>query len=221
MKKVGLLLLLFLVVIKCYSQVAVRGVTKIETDGIQSDSANTSPNKDFEERIRIKPIEESSNEVEIRFYAHTLLTDTRDLQIIQLHKSAWKGLLFRETNHPRIKINKYKLKAKAGWAEVFGMLLENNLTRLPNQEELKPGMRKVSTGNNGWEVEHKLDVTDGTVYTVEFRIGDTFRIYSFHSPESYSKFYPDVQALKDYVAIRKIFERELLRRPRRWVGLVR
>jgi hypothetical protein len=144
MKKVGFLLLLFLIFTESYSQVEVRGVTRIETEGIQSDSINTSPNKDFEERISIKPIEESSNAVEIRFYAHTALTTTRDLQIIQLHKRAWKGILFEETNHPRVKISKYKLKAKAGLAEVYRMLLENNLTRLPNQEELTPKMRKVT-----------------------------------------------------------------------------
>jgi hypothetical protein len=82
MKKVGFLLLLFLVLTESYSQVVLSGITRIETEGIQSDSINTSPNKDFEERIRIKPIEESGNDVEIRFYAHTMLTDTRDLQII-------------------------------------------------------------------------------------------------------------------------------------------
>jgi hypothetical protein len=103
------------------------------------------------------------------------------------------------------------LKAKAGLAEVYSMLLENNLTRLPNQEELKPKMRKVTIRDNGWEVEHKIAVIDGVVYTVEFKIGNTFRIYSFHSPEPYSEFYSDVQELKDYVAIKKIFETELMR----------
>ncbi|MDO1444877.1 hypothetical protein Q0590_01375 [Rhodocytophaga aerolata] len=209
MKKIGFLLLLFLIFTKSYSQVEIRGVNKIATQGIQSDSINVSPNKDFEERIRIKPTKESKNDVEIRFYAHSTLTDTRDLLIIQLHESTWKGIIFRETNYPKIKISKYKLKAKAELAEVYTTLLENNLTRLPNQEELKPKMRKVSM-QDGWEVEHKLSVTDGTVYMVEFKIGDKFRVYSFHSPELYSEFYPDVQELKDYVAIKKIFETKLI-----------
>ncbi|QHT70417.1 hypothetical protein GXP67_29065 [Rhodocytophaga rosea] len=208
MKKIGFSLLLFLVFTKSYPQVEIRGVSRIETDGIQSDSLSRSPNKDFEERIRIKPIVGSSNDVEIRFYAHTLLTHTRDLRIIKLNKNTWEGILFKETNHPRIKIRRYKLNPKSGFDALFSLLLENNLTRLPDQEELKPKMRKV-TIKNGWEVEHKLLVTDGTVYTVEFKIGDKSRIYSFHSSESYAEFYADVQELKDYVAIKKIFETQL------------
>jgi hypothetical protein len=210
MKNLSFSLLIFLVFTNSYSQVGVRDVKRIEAVVIQSDSLNTSPNRDYEERIKIRPIQEANNDVEIRFYVHTSLTNTRDLKIIYSNKGNWNGILFRETNYPKIKIRKYSLKAKSGFEELFSLLLENNLTRLPNQEDLKPKMRKVSI-RNGVEVEHKLSVTDGEFCTVEFKIGEKFRIYSFHSPEYYSNFYSGVQELKDYVAIKKIFELELIR----------
>jgi len=98
MKNISFLLLfMFLALAKSHSQVEVHGVNKIETDGIQSYSLNKSLNKDFEEQIKIKPRKESSNDIEIRFYAHSILTATRDLKIIKLDKSTYR-LLNSQTN---------------------------------------------------------------------------------------------------------------------------
>lgn len=60
--------------------------------------------------------------------------------------------------------------------------------------------------------EQKIQTTDGQSYTVEFKIGDKYRVYTFHNPDTFSSFYDDVQELKDFVAIKNIFETELQRK---------
>ena len=60
--------------------------------------------------------------------------------------------------------------------------------------------------------EKVLIVNDGYSYTIEFKIRDKFRIYSFSNPETYANFYNDVQELKSYVAIKNIFTEELKRK---------
>ncbi|MBA9079900.1 hypothetical protein FHS90_004646 [Rufibacter quisquiliarum] len=69
-------------------------------------------------------------------------------------------------------------------------------------------MKKI-TVVNGRQREQRIHTTDGQSYTVEFKIGDSYRVYTFHNPDTYSYFYSDVQELKDFVAIKNIFENEL------------
>lgn len=71
-------------------------------------------------------------------------------------------------------------------------------------------MKKYSDTVRGG-AEQKIMVSDGESYTVEFKIGDNFRIYRFDNPKTYSEFYGDVQELKDYVAIVDLFENQLKR----------
>lgn len=194
-----------------FSQVEIRGVTTIVTDGIQSDSVNRSPNKEFEKRIKLIPIDKSNNKVEIRFYKHEELSSTKDLKVLELKGDSWTGTEYKETNHPKIKIKKFELSAQNGFEELFKMLLHNNLTRLPSQKELEPKMKKYVETIRG-RAEQKIITTDGQSYTVEFKIGDKYRIYTFPNPDTYSEFYDDVQELKDFVIIKNIFESELKRK---------
>jgi len=197
---------MFLLLEKGYSQVET---SDNSTDKADEKSANlTSPNKDFEKRTKIKPIAESENDVEIRFYVYNLLTRTSQLKILSLKDGNWKGTLYNELNHPIRRIRKFKLKSKNGFEELYKSLLQNNLTKLPSQDELKQRMRKV-TVTEGWEVEHKFSVTDGQSYTVEYKISGNSRIFAFYNPKPYAEFYSDVQELKDYVKIKSLFETEL------------
>lgn len=206
-------LILFLLVMsllseKSFSQLEVRGDPTIETDSIQSDSSNLSPNKDFEKRINLKPINESQYKFEIRFYEHEGISNTRDLKVLMLNSKSWEGTLYSESNYPIIRIKKYRLEAQKGFPELINMLLQRNLTQLPSQEKLKPKMKKYGI-LNGRKVEKNIQTTDGQSYTVEFKMGDKYRIYTFHNPDTYAEFYDDVEELKDYVAIKNIFETEL------------
>ena len=207
-----ILLFLFncLICVAGFTQVEIRGVTKIQTDGIQSDTVNLSPNKEFEKRINLKPIHESENKVEIRFYKLENLSNTKDLKILVLRDDSWEGTLYSESNYPKIRIKKFELEAPGGFQEFFMMLLQNNLTSLPDQKELKPKMKKYgAVHEKRGRAEQIILINDGQSYTVEFKIGDKYRIYTFHNPDTYSEFYDNVQELKDYVKIKNIFETEL------------
>ncbi|MBA9079901.1 hypothetical protein [Rufibacter quisquiliarum] len=137
MKKVKLLLLLlFLHLGRVYAQVEIRGVTTIKTDEIKSDPFNTSPNKDFEKRISLNPIDESTNDLEIRFYKLEGLSNTRELKTVILKNGLWAGTLYDESKYPKVRIKKYKLEADKGFPALFQMLLDNNILELPSQEEL-------------------------------------------------------------------------------------
>lgn len=196
---------------KSFSQIEIRGVATIVTDGIQSDSVNLSPNKEFEKRIKLKPIDESENKVEIRFYKHEELSSTKDLKVLVLNGDSWKGIQYSESNYPKVRIKKYDLVAQNGFAELVEMLFRNSLTSLPSQKELEPKMKKFVDTVRG-RAEQKIQTTDGQSYTVEFKIGDKYRVYTFYNPDTYSSFYDEVQELKDYVAIKNIFDAELKRK---------
>ena len=61
---------------------------------------------------------------------------------------------------------------------------------------------------DGEEHEKRISVLDGTAYTIEFKVNDVFRIYTFENPGTYANFYDDVTELRDYVSNVKIFTEE-------------
>jgi hypothetical protein len=208
MKNLKLILLFtFFCCAKSFAQEAIRRVTTIE-NSIQADTVNLSPNKEFENRIKLKPINESLNDIEIRFYEKDELSNTINLKILELKDSIWLGTLHGESNYPSIKITKYKLKSKSGFEDILRMLGQKSFFSLPSQHELKPRMKKYEI-INGRKAEQVFYVTDGQSYTVEFKVGKKYRIYTFTNPDIYSKHYDDLQELKDYVAIIDIFNKEL------------
>lgn len=193
-----------------WGQTAIRGTTKISADGITSDSINNSPNTAFEKRIKIEPIDKADSEIEIRFYKLTALSNTRNLKIIKLSNTVWTSFEYEEWNKPS-KIKKYTLVPTSDFDSFIVKLLEQNFTRLPNQLDLQGKMKKF-TEVNGKQTESKIVVTDGYSYTVEFKIGDHFRIYQFYNPDSYARFYDNVDELKNYQAISVMFEKDLIRK---------
>jgi hypothetical protein len=202
--------LILLISLSTWGQTTIRGTTIINSDGIISDSVNNSPNKEFEKRIKINPIDKSDSELEIRFYKLTSLSDTKNLKIIKLKDKEWTSIEYDEWNNP-VKIKKYKLEATTDFETFISKLFEQNLTRLPNQDQLKDKMKKL-TERNGKQVESKISVLDGHSYTVEFKVRDNFRVYEFDNPDSYARFYDNVDELKNYVAIKDLFEKELTRK---------
>jgi hypothetical protein len=65
---------------------------------------------------------------------------------------------------------------------------------------------------DGDTTERKILVMDGEAYTVEIKIGDKFRVYTFDNPDTYSKFYDNVSELKDYLKIVETFDKLLQRK---------
>jgi hypothetical protein len=90
---------------------------------------------------------------------------------------------------------------------IFVKLLSNNILMLPSQSDLKNKMQKIEVTADGDTVMHKMTAVDGEGYTIEFKIGDKFRVYQFDNPYSYSKFYNNVLELRDYLNIVQTFDR--------------
>ena len=193
-----------------WGQTEIRGITNIETDGIISDTVNRRLNKGFEKRLRLKPIDKSDSDFEIRFYNLASLSNTNNLKVVTYKNDQWIAFEYDEWNKPK-KIKKYQLQPITDFPLFISKLVEQNFTRLPNQSELENKMKKFTT-LNGRQAEQKIMVSDGNGYTVEFKISDSFRIYKFNNPASYSEFYSDVDELKNYLAIKNLFETELLRK---------
>ena len=183
------------------------GIAAIVTSKITSDSVNGSPNSDFEKRIKIKPIDQSESEFEIRFYKHFSLSNTNDLKIIKYNNGDWQATRYEEWNKP-VKIKKGALAPTTDFDTFIQSVLDRNILTLPDQSKLEDKMKKPTT-LRGRPAYQKIQVTDGHSYTVEIKQGDVFRIYRFHSPGRYAEFYDNVEELKDYVAITKAFEEQL------------
>lgn len=195
--------------LSAWGQTTIRGTTTITTDGIISDSVNNSPNRKFEKQVKIKPIDKSNSELEIRFYKLTSLSNTTNLKIIKLRNKEWTSVEYEEWNNP-VRIKRYKLAAVPDFESFIRKLLEQNLTSLPTQQQLEGKMKKF-TERNGRRRESKIAVLDGHSYTVEFKFGNSFRVFEFDSPDAYAKFYDNVEELKNYVVIKELFEKELIR----------
>jgi hypothetical protein len=201
---------ILLIAFQVYGQTEIRGTTEIRIDKIVSDTINLSPNKEFERRSKIKPIDKVDSDVEIRLYKLTSLSNTNNLKILKLKNNRWTAFEYDEWNH-LVKINKHPLKAEDDFQSFFTKLLIQNITKLPNQDKLKDKMKKFFI-ENGRQGERKILVSDGYHYTVELKIGEGFRIYNFSNPDTYANFYDDVEELKHYVAITNLFDKELTRK---------
>jgi len=191
-------------------QTEISGTTEIETDKIAFDTINLSPNKNFEKKAKIKPIDKVDGDIEIRFYKLNSLSNTNNLKIIRLKDNKWTAHEYNEWNRP-MRIKKYSLNVQNGFQIFLKKLLQQNISSLPSQNELKDKMRKLFN-ESGRQGERQIIVNDGHHYTVELKFGESFRIYGFSNPETYANFYEDVVELKNYVAITNLFDQELSRK---------
>lgn len=195
-----------------FGQTVIRGVATISTDGFNGDSVNNSPNRAFNDRIKLVQIDKSSAKVDIRLYKLHSLSNTKTLRRLFMVDTTWNAVEYDERNKP-VKIKKYKLRAKHSYDSLFLRLLSYNILTLPNQSELKSKMRKdVQVTAEGDTTERKIHVMDGESYTVEIKLGGKFRVYQFDNPDSYSKFYDNVSELKDYLNIVQTLDKFLQRK---------
>ena len=195
-----------------YGQTTIRGTTTISIDVVTGDSLNNSPNKTFNDKIKLVQIDQSQTKGDIRLYTLHSLSNTKSVRRIYLVDTIWNAVEFYEQNKP-VKIKKYKLITALGFDSLFLRLLSFNIMKLPDQSELKSKMHKdLHVNSEGDTTERKSYVTDGESYTIEIKIGDQFRVYQFSNPESYSKFYDNVSELQDYLNIVQTFKKWLKRK---------
>ncbi len=193
-----------------WGQTTIRGTTTITSDGISSDTINNSPNKDFENRINLRPIDSSDYKLEIRLYRLTAVTNKRTLRIVKFYDDKWEGLEFEE-NRKSSKVITHVIAPTLGYATFLRNLIEQNIFTLPNQSEVDKRIEN-SYATKKEALSSRPYVMDGYIFTVEFKIEDKFRIYQFSNPDSYSKYYKNVEEFKNYSSIQKMFEQDLVRK---------
>ena len=195
-----------------YGQTTIRGTATISTHNVISDTLNNSPNRAFNDKVKLAQIDQSTAKVDIRLYTLHSLSNTKTVRRLFLVDTIWTAVEFDEWNKP-VKIKKYKLKATPSFDSLILRLLSFNIMTLPNQSELKDKMHKdVQETEDGYKTERKIYVTDGEGYTIEIKIDNKFRVYQFDNPETYSKFYDNVSELKDYFNIVQTFDKYLQRK---------
>lgn len=184
-----------------FGQTKIRGITSINRDSFISDSTNNSPNIAFNKRIKLAQIDNSSAKVDIRLYRLHSLSNTKTLRRLFLVDTIWNAIEYNEWNKP-VKIKRYKLVSINSFDSVFIKLLSNKVLSLPNQSELKSKMPgEIIVTAEGDTLVRAMRVLDGEGYTMEIKVGDGYRIYSFDNPDSYAKFYTNVSEFKDYADI--------------------
>ena len=90
-------------------------------------------------------------------------------------------------------INKYKKLKPNNWDTVLNKLNELSIFLLPNQITLERKTRK------------ECSVFDGAMYSISFKIGKRFRIYSFDNPDICANKFKDILEYKKYNEIVDIF----------------
>lgn len=186
-----------------FSQRTISDVQISKMDNLQSDSVNTSDNAEFEIKARLKPIDQTQNSYEIRFYKTEELSGVKTLKILY---STDKGWIAKRLTDLGDAVSVETLNIKEGQVRAaFRVLFNSNLGYLPDQKRLEAEMNQPQI-INGRSVVKKHLVSDGQSYSIEFKYLDVYRVYRFNNPDVFSKLYPDIQEFKDYLSIVDIFE---------------
>jgi hypothetical protein len=191
-----------------WGQTAIRGMEIIVSDGIISDTINHSPNRDFEKRLDLEPIDSSGFDFEIRFYKLTMVTNKRNLRLVRFVAGQWESAEFDE-NH-KSKIVRHPAAPRVEYDVFLMNLMKCNFTALPDQREVDKKIEDSFPTKKEY-LQSRPSVHDGYAFTIEFKIANKFRVYGFYNPEVYARYYDNVE-FKNYLAIQKMFENDLLRK---------
>lgn len=201
-------ILILFITSSAWSQTPIQGTTSITSEGVISDTINLSPNRDFEKRINLGPIDSSRYDFEIRFYKLTSVTGKRNLRLVRLVGGRWESFEFDENK--KAKIIKHLVVPTIGYDTFIMTLMKCNYTSLPNQSDLDKKIQNSFATKKEY-LQSRPAVMDGNKYTVEFKIGDKFRVYQFQNAEIYARYYDNVE-WKNYISIQNLFEKELVRK---------
>lgn len=136
----------------------------------------------------IKEICNSENDIEIRL--KTYIMASSELLILSFNNNEW----FAEKHSFDYVTKKRKVIAITPKKEIkkdsaalltnlFERLRSNMVFRLPDQKNLK-------------KEEKTLIVSDGILYSLSFKAGNSFRRYNYSNPETFSEHFPQVQEYK-------------------------
>ena len=202
-------IVILLIASSASGQTSIRGTTTITSNGITSDTINSSPNRDFQNRINLGPIDSSEYDFEIRFYKLTAARNTRNLRIVRFAHGEWVALEFEEKT--KSKIQRHVLVSTLGFDTFLTNLTKHNFATLPNQSDVDKKIQD-SFGSKKEYWQSRPIIMDGYDFTIEFKIDGKFRVYQFSNPDSYLKGYKNVEEFKNYSSIQKLFEQDLVRK---------
>lgn len=201
-------IVVLLITSTAWAQSPTRDMLSFLSDSVTSDTLNHSPNKDFENRISLSPIDSSGFDFEIRCYKLTTTTNTINLRIVRFENDKWEALEFAENN--KSKIQERALVPISGFEMFLSNLIKYNFATLPNQAEVDKKIQDSFASKKDY-LQSRPSIMDGYQFTIEFKIGDKFRVYRFENPESYAKYYSNIEEFKNYASIKDIFQQDLER----------
>ncbi|MBX2970678.1 MAG: hypothetical protein KF803_15005 [Cyclobacteriaceae bacterium] len=184
---------------------------KIESDSINYENSFIDNHKD------IGLISKSKADFEVRYYntpsltngGHVIIISCADNTIKAKKVTYWFSV---NQDYEKRRINKTKveeLKPKKTWDSFFDTLEKLNFYDFPTMETIRPKMKKYMTLEDGRVVEKRSMITDGVYYTLEIKIADKIRKFSYHSPISWYRVYDHVDELRQAEEIKEFFKNNL------------
>lgn len=167
--------------------------------------SDTTTFKSNDHHLSLTSILKSENKIEIRFITspsseapneasnYTIITFNKQWDVKHYYYKPGTDSLFVKDIRNQIKID-----------TVISQLVANNLFSLPDQNSLTTVNLSYNLATNQF-IEEILCTTDGICYYVEFKVGERYRRYHYCNPDSYTNFYSQVDELRKFANIVKIF----------------
>ena len=152
----------------------------------------------------LKPLLKSNNQIEIRYIKSPTFSSTEYI-VLKFNKKWEIEKVFYDT------LNKIystvSITPKINLDTLFNQLVNNRIFSINDCDSVDyDKYNTVFRINENDFVGYGGGISDGTVYCIEYKVGDYFRRYKYFNPEYFIKIYKFVPELKDIVEIINIFE---------------
>ncbi len=178
------LILIFIIIFSCPK---AKSQWSISVNDIIEDTTSIYRNNFFDSILRINPITESENDIEIRLYTWGMFGEK--CEIISFTPGKWNGKVIGKLCYA--KESSKILDTNLIMIKVLDTLNRNNIFKLPDQSFLSL----------------KGGVDDGINYSISYKFSTKIRSYQFSNPDDYLEMNKDVIELKNYLAIIKTFDK--------------
>jgi hypothetical protein len=150
--------------------------------------------------VPIDPITNSSHKIEIRLISYT--TPEFISYCVLSYQQNWSIKYFEYNS----KSGKFIAKptSPSNLEGLFNKLVLNNIFSLQDQKNIKAEKQLFNKETSEITFQN-FGISHGITYTVEFKISDKFRRYSYTNPRENAKFFPHVNEYKNFTAIVRSF----------------
>lgn len=159
---------------------------------------------DISYKTDIKSILESKNSIEIRLEIEPSFFPSNYI-ILRYNNKKWKMRYLYHAKNNRFEKKSKEICTEKNLQELFETLVNNNIFSLPDQSEINEDEYDTEYNlDKEWLRDyplHSSKIMDGTSYSIEFKIGNSYRRYTYHEPFFYAKTYP---LIKEYTYMKNI-----------------